>query len=90
MAAKSQGHVAGILATYDVSDSRTVADVGGGRAHLLQAVLGAYPAKGVLFGLPHVIEEAAGLASHQLTMQAGENGIWGPGLYARQAWSTAV
>jgi hypothetical protein len=39
----------------------------------LQAVLDCAPqAKGVLFDLPHVVAEAAGLASERLTLQAGD------------------
>jgi O-methyltransferase len=73
MAAKAQGHVAGILATYDFSRVRRIGDIGGGRGHLLSAVLRAYPSSsGVLFDLPHVIEHVAGLVSDRLTLQAGD------------------
>lgn len=73
MAAKAQGHIAGILATYDFSCYRLVGDIGGGRGHLLSAVLEAYPSTyGVLFDLPYVIEQAAGPASNRLTLQAGD------------------
>ena len=41
--------------------------------HLLRAALDASPnAKGVLFDLPQVIAEAAGVASERLTLQAGD------------------
>jgi hypothetical protein len=75
MAAKAQGHVAGILAAYDFSSFQQIGDIGGGRGHLLRAVLDAAPAAtGVLFDLPHVIAEAAaaGVASNRLTLQAGD------------------
>jgi O-methyltransferase len=73
MAAKAQGAVAGILASYDFSGFDLIGDIGGGSGHLLRAVLEASPnAKGVLFDLPHVIEEAAGVASERLTLQAGD------------------
>jgi hypothetical protein len=73
MAAKAYGHVAGVLATYDFSEFRTIGDIGGGRGHLLQAVLDAVPAaRGVLFDLPPVIQEVAHLASERLTLQAGD------------------
>jgi O-methyltransferase domain len=73
MGAKAQGAVAGILASYDFSDFGRIGDIGGGSGHLLRAVLDAEPsAEGVLFDLPHVIEEAAGVASERLTLQAGD------------------
>lgn len=73
MAAKAQGQVAAIVAAYDFSRFGLIADIGGGRGHLLRAVLESAPtAKGVLFDLPHVIEEAAGVASERLTLQAGD------------------
>jgi hypothetical protein len=73
MAAKARGHVAGILAAYDFSRFALIGDIGGGRGHLLSAVLDANPAtRGVLFDLPHVIAQAAGLASHRLTLHAGD------------------
>lgn len=73
MAAKSRGHVAGILATYDFSRFEAIGDIGGGRGHLISAVLHAYPSiSGVLFDLPHVIERAADLRSERLALQAGD------------------
>lgn len=73
MAAKAQGHVAGIIAAYDFSGFGQIGDIGGGRGHLLRAALDAVPpANGVLFDLPHVIEEAASLASGRLTLQSGD------------------
>ncbi len=73
MVAKAQGAVAGILASYDFSGFELIGDIGGGSGHLLRAVLDTAPsAKGVLFDLPHVIEEAAGVASERLTLQAGD------------------
>jgi hypothetical protein len=73
MVAKSHGEVAGILASYDFSGFDLIGDIGGGSGHLLRAVLDTAPtAKGVLFDLPQVIEEAADLASERLTLQAGD------------------
>lgn len=73
MGAKAQGAVAGILASYDFSGFGSIADVGGGNGHLLRAILDAVPnARGVLFDLPHVVEEAAGIGSARLTLQAGD------------------
>jgi hypothetical protein len=58
-----------VIAAYDFSRFRTIADVGGAHGTLLAALLKAYPsARGILFDLPHVVEgasselEAAGVA----------------------------
>ena len=73
MTGKAFGQIAGILSSYDFSTFNTVADIGGGRGHLLQAVLGAAPnATGVLFDQPHVVEEMAGAASARFTLQGGD------------------
>jgi hypothetical protein len=73
MGARAQGTVAGILASYDFSGFGRIGDIGGGRGHLLRAIIDAEPsAEGVLFDLPHVIEEAVGVASERLTLQAGD------------------
>jgi hypothetical protein len=73
MTDKSHGHVAGILGAYDFSRFRVIGDIGGGRGHLLSAVLERAPsARGVLFDLPHVIREVAELESPRLALQAGD------------------
>lgn len=73
MAAKAHGQVAGVIAAYDFSGFGLIGDIGGGRGHLLRAVLESAPtAKGVLFDLPHVLQEAADMASERLTLQAGD------------------
>jgi hypothetical protein len=74
MAAKAHGQVAGVLAVYDFSVFGTVGDIGGGRGHLLRAILEAVPsARGVLFDLPRVIEEVRSLAStERLHLQSGD------------------
>lgn len=73
MTAKAHGQVAGVLAAYDFSGFDVVADIGGGRGHLLRAVLDAAPdATGVLFDLPHVIREVEGLGSERLALAPGD------------------
>jgi hypothetical protein len=73
MEGKAHGQVAGVLAAYDFSGLGRIADVGGGRGHLLRAILDATPAaNGVLFDLPHVIAESADVASERLTLQPGD------------------
>ena len=72
MTGKTHGQAAGILAAYKFSDFNTIADLGGGNGHLLRAVLAATPnLQGVLFGLPHVIEQASAVASDRLKFQTG-------------------
>ena len=63
------------LDAYDFGRHGTIMDVGGGRGELLVNLLQAHPAmRGVLFGLPHVVEaagaelEAAGVADRCRTV----------------------
>ncbi len=72
MTAKSVVDVASVLKAYDFSGFKVVGDIGGGRGHLLRAVLEAAPhAKGILFDLPHVVAQA-GSAAERLTIQGGD------------------
>src|SRR5579859_232255 len=49
-----------VLGVYDFSASGILVDVGGNRGQLLAPILHAYPSvQGVLYDLPHVVEEAA-------------------------------
>lgn len=73
MAAKAQAQVAAIVPAYDFSKCERIGDIGGGRGHLLQAVLHSSPgAKGVLFDLPHVIGDVADIASDRLMLHGGD------------------
>jgi C-methyltransferase len=72
MSAKAGADIAVVLAAYDFSRFGTIADIGGGRGHLVRAVLEATPgAKGVLFDLPAVIE-TLDIQHERLTRQAGD------------------
>ena len=72
MVAKAHGQVAAAVAAYDFAPFRMIADIGGGRGHLISAVLAAnQSARGVLFDLPHVIRDAGTLKSERLSLQAG-------------------
>ena len=74
MMGKAYGQIAGVLKAYDFSGFHTIVDVGGGRGHLLSAVLEVAPkARGVLFDLPHVTAsaQAAGMESERLRMHPG-------------------
>ena len=73
MVGKAHGQIGAIVAAYDFSRFGVIGDIGGGRGHLLRAILAETPnARGVLFDLPQVIQEAAGAASSRLTLQAGD------------------
>jgi hypothetical protein len=73
MTAKARGQTVGVLAAYDFSGLGVIGDIGGGRGHLLSAVLEHVPtARGVLFDLPHVIADPAGAVSPRLARQGGD------------------
>lgn len=73
MIGKSFGQVAGVVESYDFSPFATVADIGGGRGHLLQAILDKWPQPaGILFEQPHVIDEVRAIGSDRLKLQAGD------------------
>ena len=72
MSARAAGDIAAVLAAYDFSTARRIVDVGGGRGHLLHAVLEVTPqARGILFDLSEVVE-AGGPAHSRLVRQAGD------------------
>ena len=67
-----------VLAAYDFSTARKIADIGGGYGHVLAAILAVNPnAKGVLFDLPVVLEGAPDMmksygVSDRVDMVAGD------------------
>ena len=68
----THAQVSGILNAYDFSGFKKIADIGGGNGNLLRAILSEYPnAEGVLFDLPHVIEQVKSIPSARLTFQPG-------------------
>jgi hypothetical protein len=72
MTAKAAADIAAVLGAYDFSRFATIADIGGGRGHLLTAILEAAPAaRGVLFDRPQVIE-AVDIEHDRLTARAGD------------------
>ena len=73
MTAKSHEQIDSVLRVYDFSGFKCIADIGGGRGHLLRAVLAANPGlTGVLFDLPHVIEAlASSPSSERLRLRSG-------------------
>jgi hypothetical protein len=71
MTGKAAAQVAGLVEAYDFSAFATIADIGGGRGHLLQAILGARPGtNGILFDLPHVARAVA--ESDRLSVHGGD------------------
>ena len=72
MTAKAAADTAAIVAAYDFSRFATIADIGGGRGHLLGAILDAAPnAQGILFDLPEVIGSLV-IEHERLAPQAGD------------------
>jgi C-methyltransferase len=72
MTAKAAADLGAVLGAYDFRRFATIADIGGGRGHLLRAILDAVPtAGGVLFDRPQVIE-ALDFEHDRLTPQAGD------------------
>jgi C-methyltransferase len=73
MTAKAGAEVAAVLAGYDFRPFGTIADIGGGRGHLLRAVLDTAPtAEGILFDLPEVINTVRDVGQQRLTVVAGD------------------
>lgn len=73
MADKSRNVIPAVLKAYEFTAFRTIADIGGGRGHLLRSVLEQAPAaNGILFDLPHVVQEAAAQRSERLQLQPGD------------------
>lgn len=72
MTSKAAADIAAVLAAYDFTRFSTVADIGGGRGHLLQAVLHQAPAaSGILFDLPTVID-SLDIPTDRVALVAGD------------------
>ena len=72
MTARAAAYVASILPAYDFGRFETIADIGGGRGHLLRAVLDrASKARGILFDVPGVID-SLDVEHKRLRTQAGD------------------
>lgn len=73
MADKSRSIIPAVLDAYDFSPFSAIADIGGGRGHLLSGILEQTPtASGILFDLPHVVEEASVHKSARMKIQPGD------------------
>lgn len=72
MTSKSHRDIAAILPAYDFSQFATIADIAGGRGHLLRAILKSSPkTRGILFDQPHVVAEVALENEEKLTVVGG-------------------
>lgn len=73
MTSMAAAAIPAIVDAYDFTPFGTIADIGGGRGHLLSAVLDSMPAaKGVLFDQPSVIEPLVFPDQPRLTPRAGD------------------
>jgi hypothetical protein len=73
MTSKSHRDIAAILPAYDFSQFATIADIAGGRGHLLRAILKSSPkTQGVLFDQPHVVAEVAPEKGEKLRVVGGD------------------
>jgi hypothetical protein len=71
MTAKSAATIAGLARAFDFTPYATIADIGGGRGHILAAALDAAPrAQGILFDLPHVVRRLEPRA--RIALQGGD------------------
>jgi hypothetical protein len=73
MTSKSHGDIAAVLPSYDFSQFETIADIAGGRGHLLRAILKKSPkCQGILFDQPHVVGECTPDQGEKLTVVGGD------------------
>ena len=72
MTSKSHRDIAAILPAYGFSQFATIADIAGGRGHLLRAILKSSPkTQGILFDQPHVVAGVVPEAGEKLTVVGG-------------------
>jgi hypothetical protein len=73
MTSKSHRDIAAILPAYDFSQFATIADIAGGRGHLLRAILKDSPkTQGILFDQPHVVSEVSPAPGEKLSVLGGD------------------
>lgn len=73
MTAMAYDVIPSVLAAYDFSPFPVIGDIGGGRGHLLAAILQATPnVGGVVFDLPGVIASEPAPPSHRLERRSGD------------------
>lgn len=73
MTSKSHRDIPAILPSYDFSQFAAIADIAGGRGHLLRAILKTSPkTRGILFDQPHVVAAVTPDKGENLTVVAGD------------------
>jgi hypothetical protein len=73
MTSKSHRDIAAILPAYDFTQFATIADIAGGRGHLLRAILKSTPkSQGILFDQPHVVASVTPEKDEKLTAIGGD------------------
>lgn len=73
MGALAPGVIESVVEAYDFTRFSRIADMGGGRGHLLRGVLDKAPkAEGVLFDLPSVAEHARSLGGERMSFVGGD------------------
>ena len=73
MTAAGRSKIPAVVGAFDFTAFRTVADIGGGRGHLLRAILDSSPGRaGVLFDLPDVSGEAQSLSDGRIRFVGGD------------------
>lgn len=73
MTSKSHRDTSAVLAAYDFSQFATIADIAGGRGHLLRAILKSSPkTQGILFDQPHVVASVVPENGERLSVVAGD------------------
>lgn len=71
MTAKSFAEIAALLPAFDFTPYPVIADIGGGRGHVLSAVLSVAPdSTGILYDLPHVVADA--VKAPRMQVQGGD------------------
>lgn len=72
MTSKAHRDIAALLPAYDFSQFQTIADIGGGRGHLLRAILKQSPnTNGILFDQPQVVAEVKPEPAEKLRVVGG-------------------
>jgi hypothetical protein len=73
MTSKSHRDIAAILPSYDFSRFPVIADIAGGRGHLLRAILKTSPKlQGILFDQPHVVATVVPDKGEKLVVMGGD------------------
>ncbi len=73
MASSAGAHLTTLLDAYDFSGLQSIADIGGGRGHLLRAVLDRVPeATGTLFDQPAVVDPVRSRAAERMSIVGGD------------------